>query len=100
MITRSRSALMMIALLSVPWAQAQTPPAAHPEMSREVREKMAALHEQMASCLRSDKSVAQCHDELMKSCEEQLGTTGCPMMGMGHWTDPRHRMQPMSTTPR
>jgi len=75
---------------------ADTPPPAHRELSKETREKMAVLHEQMAACLRSDKSFPECHSTMIKSCQEQLGNDGCPMMtGMGHGSDTRHRMQPM-----
>ena len=48
---------------------------------------MAVLHEQMAACLRSDKSVAECHSQMMTSCQKSMGKSGCPMMGggmMGH----------------
>jgi hypothetical protein len=102
-ITRGRvvaTAALLFSFTLTATAPAQTPPA-HPEMSRETREKMAALHEQLASCLRSDKSLAQCHSEMLKSCKEQLGSEGCPMMGMRHGgADPHHRMQPMGATPK
>lgn len=52
--------------------------------SRDTREKMAVLHEQMAACLRSDKSVADCRDEMRKNCRATVGAQDCPMMGMGH----------------
>ncbi len=65
-------------------ALAATQPAPAPAtVSKETREKMAVVHEQMAACLRSDKSLADCHTEMMKSCKESLGDQGCPMMGMG-----------------
>jgi len=48
-------------------------------MTVEQRESMAKAHEQMAVCLRSDKDMTVCHDELMTSCR---GTDACPMMGM------------------
>jgi hypothetical protein len=49
--------------------------------------------------MRSDKPFAECHSMLITSCHEQLGSDGCPlMMGMGHGTDGRHRMQPMGNT--
>lgn len=64
-------------------ALAATQPAPAPTVSKETREKMAVMHEQMAACLRSDKSLADCHTEMMKSCKESLGDQGCPMMGMG-----------------
>jgi hypothetical protein len=50
--------------------------------SKEIREKMATLHEQMAACLRSDKSLAECRTQMMKGCRD-LGSQTCPMMGMG-----------------
>jgi hypothetical protein len=50
--------------------------------SKEMREKMATLHERMAVNLRSDKSVAECRTE-MKSRRHTMGTQGCSMMGMG-----------------
>jgi hypothetical protein len=68
--------------LSARGAAATSTPAA--SESKETREKMATLHEQMATCLRSDKSVAECHKEMKKSCRETLGAQACPMMGMRH----------------
>ena len=52
----------------------------HPPTSKEQREKMATIHEQMAACLRSDKSVADCHKEAMKSCQDAMGKDWCSMM--------------------
>lgn len=51
--------------------------------SKEMREKMAAMHEKMAACLRSDKPFAECRQEMMKSCQTMMGGKGCSMMGMG-----------------
>jgi hypothetical protein len=48
-----------------------------------MRAKMATLHEQMAACLRSDKSFSDCRGEMMKGCQQLMGEHGCPMMGMG-----------------
>jgi hypothetical protein len=56
-------------------------PASQREPSKEMRQKMATLHEQMAACLRSDKAVADCRTEMMKGCQEQMGSKGCGMMG-------------------
>jgi len=39
------------------------------EVSKETREKMASVHEQMAACLRSTKSLDDCHHEMMKAHE-------------------------------
>jgi hypothetical protein len=63
-------------------ALAQT--AAHPaEPSKQQREQMAVLHEKIAACLRSDKDIAACRDEMRSKCQEMMGEQGCPMMGMG-----------------
>lgn len=70
-------------------APAASPPAANPPTaspaapSKETREKMASLHEQMAACLRSDKPIADCHSQMMKSCQDAMGEQGCRMMGHG-----------------
>jgi hypothetical protein len=100
-ITRARATLATALLLTLAaTAPAQTPPApsALPEVSKETRDKMAALHEQMASCLRSDKSLAACRSQMVKDCQEQLGTLECALSGMGRQVDPRRRMQAMGAT--
>jgi hypothetical protein len=76
--------VLAVAALSVMGAAslAATPPPSA-TATKETREKMAVLHEQMAACLRSDKPLADCHAEMMKSCKESMGGQGCPMMGMG-----------------
>jgi hypothetical protein len=64
---------------------ADVPPANHAAPTKEMREKMATLHEQMAACLRSDKPIADCRSEMKKSCGETMGEEGCPKMdGMHH----------------
>ena len=63
--------------------------------SKETREKMAQLHEQMAACLRSDKSIDACRSEMMKNCHD-LGEQGCPMMGHGGM----RKMRPHSDSPK
>ena len=66
---RARAAITALLLLSgtaMTWAD--TPPPVHRELSKETREKMAALHEQMAACLRSDKSLAECHSMMIQGC--------------------------------
>ncbi len=71
--------------LSLAWSADPAPAAsASPAApSKAMREKMATLHEQMAACLRSDKSVTDCHTEMANSCRTTMGTEGCSMMGMG-----------------
>jgi hypothetical protein len=75
-------------------ALAADPPASRPEPSKELRQKMVTLHEQMAACLRSDKAFADCRTELMKGCQEQIGPDGCPMTG-----SPLHRSGPSGAKP-
>ncbi|MGK5082459.1 hypothetical protein WDW37_04060 [Bdellovibrionota bacterium FG-1] len=61
---------------------AQAPATAkRPEPTAEQRQKMATLHEKMAACLRTDRKLSDCRQEMMKSCKEQMGKDGCPMMG-------------------
>ena len=75
-------ATMLIAGASPVFA-ADEPPAAPAAPSKEMREHMAAVHEKMVACLRSDKEFAACRDEMQKNCQEMMGEQGCPMMGMG-----------------
>ena len=82
--SRSRIGLSLAAMSVMgAVALAAAPPTAPPTVAKETREKMAVLHEQMAACLRSDTSLADCHVEMRKNCKESLGDQGCPMMGMG-----------------
>lgn len=77
---------LLLAAMSVMGAvslAATQPSPAPATVTKETREKMAVVHEQMAACLRSDKSLADCHAEMRKSCKESLGDQGCPGMGMG-----------------
>lgn len=80
-LTRSRQLLLVaVAVVGAAGAcavQAQTPP------SRQMREQMAAAHEKMAACLRSDQDIAVCRNEMHKSCQAMMGAQGCPMMEMG-----------------
>ena len=74
------AAMSVMGVVALAATQPRTAPAM---MTKEMREKMAVLHEQMAACLRSDKSLADCRDEMRKSCKDSLGDQDCPMMGMG-----------------
>ena len=49
-----------------------------PTPTKEMREKMAAWHEQIATCLRSDKAITECRTELAKNHEEMMREMGCP----------------------
>jgi hypothetical protein len=50
------------------------------EPTTEQRQNMAATHEKMAVCLRSDKPMEDCKKEMMQSCQDTMGKDGCPMM--------------------
>lgn len=52
----------------------------HSQVSMETRQKMASLHEKMAACLRSDKTVSECRTEMRDSCQNMLGRENCQMM--------------------
>ena len=80
------------------FALAQGGPGTSFEPSKDVRAKMAGLHEQMATCLRSDKSFQDCRTEMMTACQQVAGAPGCRRMGMGG----PHRMMrasPPAATP-
>ena len=60
-----------------------------PEMTTEQRQKMADAHEKMAVCLRSERPLADCHEEMKSACKASMGSDSCPMMdgsmgGMKH----------------
>ena len=40
-----------------------------PPPTKEMREKMADAHEKIAACLRSDRPIDECHDEMKKMHE-------------------------------
>jgi hypothetical protein len=80
---RTTLALVALSAMGAVALAAGPTPGASPGPTKETREKMAVLHEQMAACLRSDKPIADCHAEMKKGCQQGLGDQGCPMMGMG-----------------
>lgn len=55
------------------------------EPSKEARAKMVTMHEQMAACLKSDKKISDCHQQMMNSCP-MMKDGKCPMM-MHHGHD-------------
>jgi hypothetical protein len=73
----------LLVLGSLTGALAADPAVTAPAPTKEMREKMAVLHEQMAACLRSEKTVAECRTAMMQGCRTNLGKQGCPMMGLG-----------------
>lgn len=94
-------------LLTTGTTLAADPPAHQMAPSRQMREKMAAMHEKMAACLRSDKPVAECREEMMKDCQGMMGGRGCSMMmgmsgmgNMGHMRESAHGHEPNSPPPQ
>jgi hypothetical protein len=76
--------IALAGLLSASLASAAEPKKSEPAApSAEQREKMAAVHQKMAECLRSDRPMSECRAEMDKSCQEMMGDSGCPMMGAG-----------------
>lgn len=63
-------------------ALAAEPPATQSAPSKETREKMATIHQNMAACLRSDKAFTECQQQMHQNCAAMMGEQGCPM-GMG-----------------
>jgi hypothetical protein len=89
--TRVRAIFAALLLVVAGSALAAEPATNAP--SKEMREKMAAVHQKMADCLRSDKAVAECHSEMQKSCTTMMGEEGCPMMGQMMGTGMKNRMR-------
>ena len=64
-------------------------PRKFPELTKEERakradqmDKAAEMHKAMAACLRSDKPLAECHEQMRKECP--MGKDECPMWGDWH----------------
>lgn len=71
-----------LALVSAGAAFAAEPQkGAPPEPTPEARQNMAAVHEKMAACLKSNRSIAECRTEMQASCQSMMGQGGCPMWG-------------------
>ncbi len=81
--SRFLRALTAIVLLSpAATTLAAEPPGTQAAPSKEMREKMATIHQNMAVCLRSDKAFAECQQQMRQNCADMMGEQGCPM-GMG-----------------
>ena len=46
----------------------------------ETREQVAKMFEQMAACLRSQKTSVECRQEMKTNCAKMMDSKGCPMM--------------------
>ncbi len=68
-----------------------------PTMTKEQREMMAKNHDMMAQCLRSEKTMKECHESMKDSCEKNMGADMCPMHGMGMMgMGKKHKMMKMA----
>jgi hypothetical protein len=77
--------LMLLATSSLHAASTKSDKMMKPmTMTTEQRQNMATAHENMAACLKSDKSLDVCHTEMMDSCKATMGDEGCPMGMMKH----------------
>ena len=84
-VERSMWALSMMVAMGLGMAAEEPPasPAAQgPAPSKDLREKMAAAHERMALCLRSERDLADCRREMQGACR-RMGAYGCPWMENG-----------------
>jgi len=94
-----RSAWVTVLLISGAGASWAVEPAAPPNApTKEMREQMATMHEQMAACLRSDKPVVDCRNDMMKSCQALSPGKNCGMWGSGMGMG-MHKRSPMMGSP-
>jgi hypothetical protein len=91
------TALMVLGQLNVPWANAEPGDKKPPALTKEERqsraerhEKMSAMHAKMAQCLRSDKPLAECREQMHKDCPMGKDGGGCGMMEEGHGRGEHH----------
>ena len=64
----------------------------HMKPTAEERAIMAAMHEQMATCLKTDKEMHDCMSESHKICEDKMGADKCQKMRKGHMKMMMHGM--------
>jgi hypothetical protein len=83
--------VVAIALLFAPAAFAADPAKAPtPAPTAEQREQMAAAHQKMAECLRSDRPTSDCRADMMKNAHGMKGDMGCSMECGGQHGMRRH----------
>jgi len=51
------------------------------EPTKEMRQKMSEIHEQMSTCLKSDKNFSDCRTQMRSGCQTMMGDDGCMYMG-------------------
>jgi hypothetical protein len=75
--------MAFFALLQGSVCLAADAPTKPPTATKEQREKMAQAHEKAATCLRSNRAVAECRQEMMHACVDAMGADGCSKMSGG-----------------
>ena len=82
MINKQKTSLLGLLILAVLTATSTL--AAEPKEDRAkmitAHEAMVKSHQEMVKCLKTNKPVQECHEELMKACEEHMDKGSC-MMG-------------------
>ncbi len=83
---KSVSACALLYALLIPTAasaeekSSSAPAANHMAATPEMKKDMADMHQKMADCLRTDKSMQDCHGEMMKDCQGAKAAGHCSMM--------------------
>ncbi len=75
--------LLSLSLSTVAMAQVKGKTAttqAQTEQSPEMKKNMADMYQKMADCMKTDKSMDDCHKEIMKDCPVAKETGSCPLM--------------------
>lgn len=73
-------ALMITTTASANEKGASTHSANHMAATPEMKKDMADMHQKMADCLRTDKSMQDCHGEMIKDCQGAKASGHCSMM--------------------
>lgn len=80
------AALVLSVAISIPtsvMAQAKAKSPANQtqaEPSPEMKKNMADMYQKMADCLKTEKSMHECHKEVMKDCPMAKENGSCPLM--------------------
>ena len=82
--TMSASALLLSLLISTSANAEEKEASAHSSnhmmAAPEMKKEMADMHQKMADCLRTEKSMQDCHGEMMKDCQGAKASGHCSMM--------------------
>lgn len=73
-------ALLISTTASAEEKSASAHSANHMAATPEMKKDMANMHQKMADCLGTDKSMQDCHGEMMKDCQGAKAAGHCSMM--------------------